>query len=68
VGVGKVKRYILFGQTEEKQELWLMIDAESEEHAREIAIRDSDLIKIEGFGEVTPNEEAGISHKFVVID
>jgi hypothetical protein len=63
-----MKKFICFGETEDYQEQWLLIDAKDKNEAMEIAFRSSDLAEIQACTELTPNDESGISHTFICID
>lgn len=63
----KIKKFLLWAESKENNELWYLIDAESEEHARRILLKEEkEVIEIRACKEVKANEESGISHRFTI--
>lgn len=62
-----MKKYLAWAESKEEDGLWYLIDAETEEHARRILLEEEkNIVEIRACGEVKPNDESGISHKFII--
>ena len=63
-----MKKYIAIAELWTGEEVWLLIDAESEYKAKFIAMTDSEILEVTACKELKINEEAGISHRFIITE
>lgn len=64
-----MKKYIAIGNCTNEGELWFLVDAENVEQAKQIVTdSEGDTFELSACVEVTTNSDAGVSHKFTLIE
>lgn len=63
-----MKKYLVWVETIEHYETWLLIDSATQERAEDIAKDVEGFVELRACKEVVPNEIEGISHMFTILE
>lgn len=67
--ISGMKKYIAIGNSKIDGELWFLVDAKNVEDAKGIVLdAEGEAFELSACVEVTTNDEAGISHKFSLVE